>query len=292
MNRKQRRAAEAQARKAGGGAPPPTLPTWSGPVPDDIKRDIAKVVRSIEYRYVDDPDGGMCAWRNLTGQVVLWKLDIAAKIALGGLVYRVGPDERRDVVAFCGGGDVGMKNAIGLGGHYFLVSGDNIVDFSAGDWKENSAAAPEHERLMGQTPLDPVQWLIEPPEFFWAERSIFSPPHDGTFTPELGRAWYTGWQGEPPDFDRVFDDFGATLKSVAGLLNHLNQGIEFYALKERVFAVRNGHTAVRFSALAKLVGDPRLIAKAAQQERLLVLRGKQDLTPEGARSLITEAGLD
>ena len=290
MNRQQRRAAEAKARKAGGGAPP-TLPTWSGPVPDGIKRDIAKVVRSIEYQYVADPfpGGGKCAWQNLTGQVVLWKLNIAAKIALGGLVYRVGPDEQRDVVAFCGAGNVGMKNAIGLGGHYFLVSGDNIVDFSVGDWRKISIHAPEYERLTGQTPLDPVQWTVEPPEFFWAERNTLMQPQDGTFTPELGRVWYTGWQGEPPDFDHLIDDFRTTLKSV---VHHLNHGIEFYALKERLFAVRNGHTAVRFSELAKLIGDPRLIARTAQQDKLLVLRGKQDLTPELARSLVAEAGLD
>jgi hypothetical protein len=262
-------------------------------VPDDIKRDIAKVVRSIEYQYVNAPfpDGGKCAWRNLTGQAVLWKLNIAAKIALGGLVYRVGPDERRDVVAYCGPGNAGMKTTIGLGGHYFLISGDNIVDFAVGDWIQDAAAAPELERMMGLTPLGPVQWMIEPPEFFWAERSTFMPPQDRTFTPELGRAWYTGWQGgEPPDFGRLYDDFTTTtLKSV---VHHLNHGIEFYALKERLFAVRDGHTAVRFSELAKLVDDPRLIAKAAQQDRLLVLRGKQDITPEVARSLIAETGLD
>jgi hypothetical protein len=299
MNRKQRRAAEARARKAGN-APTTKLPTWSGPVPDDIKRDIAKVVRSVEFQFVDDVGidksveqegafiGGMCLFRNLAGQVMLWKLEIAAKIALGGMIYRTGPDERRDVVAFCGENNTGVKTALGLGGHYFLISGDNIVDFSVGDWKADSAHAPEHEHLMGLAPTEPAHWEIEPPDFFWAERSAFT-PRDGTFTPELGRAWYTGWSGEPPDFDRLFDDFEPTLKSVT---KHLNHGIKFYALKERLFAMRNGHTAMRFSELAKLIGDPRLIAKAKQQERLIVLRGKRDITPDDARALIAEAGLD
>lgn len=78
---------------------------------DDIKRNIAKVVRSVEWQFISSHgiSGGMCFWRNYTGMVTLWKLDIAAKIAPGGLVYRAGPDERRDVVAFRGPGNIGQK---------------------------------------------------------------------------------------------------------------------------------------------------------------------------------------
>ena len=95
--------------------------------------------------------GGLCFYRNMTGLVTLWKLGIRARIALGGLVHRVGPDERRDVVAFCGRGNVGTKCSDGLAAHYFIVSGDKIVDFSVGDWPADSAVAPECERAMGST---------------------------------------------------------------------------------------------------------------------------------------------
>src|SRR5262245_46348702 len=117
---------------------------WTGPVPDDIKCDIAKTVRSIDWTVVrDDPypfRNGLCFFRNVTGMVTLWKLGIAATLALGGMIYRAGPDEYRDVMAFCGPGNAGTKLPGGLLGHYFIISGDDIVDFSPGDWKQDAGA--------------------------------------------------------------------------------------------------------------------------------------------------------
>jgi hypothetical protein len=52
---------------------------------------------------------GLCFFRNVTGMITLWRLGIAAKLALGGMIYRAGPDEYRDVMAFCGPGNAGMK---------------------------------------------------------------------------------------------------------------------------------------------------------------------------------------
>jgi len=68
--------------------------------PDDIKRDIAKTVRSIEWLLPDRRPAGMCFFRTMSGTIN--RLDIPAKPALGGMIYRAGPDEERDVVAFCG----------------------------------------------------------------------------------------------------------------------------------------------------------------------------------------------
>src|SRR6516165_406525 len=72
--------------------------------PDDIKRDIAKTVRSIEWLLPDRRPAGMCFFRTMFGTITLNRLDIPAKPALGGMIYRAGPDEERDVVAFCGPG--------------------------------------------------------------------------------------------------------------------------------------------------------------------------------------------
>ena len=71
---------------------------------DDIKRDIAKTVRSIEWLLPDRRPAGMCFFRTMFGTITLNRLDIPAKPALGGMIYRAGPDEERDVVAFCGPG--------------------------------------------------------------------------------------------------------------------------------------------------------------------------------------------
>jgi hypothetical protein len=70
-------------------------------VPEDLKIDIAKTVRTVDWRQVI-PDGGLCFWRNMTGVYVLTELDIPARLQSGGMIFRTGPDEVRDALAFCG----------------------------------------------------------------------------------------------------------------------------------------------------------------------------------------------
>src|SRR6476659_9642376 len=76
------------------------------PVPDDVKQDIAKAVRSIEWEPVGGV-GGMCLFQALAGHVVLETLGIPAELTLGGMIYRAGSDPYRDVLAFCGPGNFG-----------------------------------------------------------------------------------------------------------------------------------------------------------------------------------------
>jgi hypothetical protein len=86
------------------GAPPTrSSPHSPATIPDDIKQDIAKTVRSIEWSVAAGGfNGGLCLFRNLTGLLTLTMLDIAAELKLGGMVYRAGADEHRDVMAFAG----------------------------------------------------------------------------------------------------------------------------------------------------------------------------------------------
>jgi hypothetical protein len=42
-----------------------------------------------------------------------------------------------------------------------------------------------------------IRWFRNPPEYLWERRSTVQ-PIAGHTTPNIGRAWYTGWQGEPP----------------------------------------------------------------------------------------------
>ena len=49
MSRHERRAAEAKARKAPRANTSPFEDLWTGAVPDDVKRDTAKVVRSVDW---------------------------------------------------------------------------------------------------------------------------------------------------------------------------------------------------------------------------------------------------
>ena len=125
--------------------------------PDDIKRDIAKTVRSIEWLLPDRRPAGMCFFRTMSGTIN--RLDIPAKPALGGMIYRAGPDEERDVVAFCGPGNAGTRIGSSFLGHWFIMSGDDIVDFSVGDWKALTAPGMlQDAELAGVTPLGSILW--------------------------------------------------------------------------------------------------------------------------------------
>jgi hypothetical protein len=274
-NRQQRRAAAAQARKTA-----ISISMGDGdttPVPDDIKTDIAKVVRSIDWTITGwGGPGGLCFFRAFSGLLTLQKLGIAAKPTLGGMVYRAGPDPRRDVVAFCGEGNIGRRKGLNLLAHWFVVSSDDIIDFSVGDWKENPKLLPDDGAELG-----PVQWTAPSlPEFFWAPFEQFQ-PSPSAFTPDLGRAWYTGFAGEPPDWNTLFADAASIMKSV---VPHINSTISFYALKERLYAVRNGHTAIRLSDIYKLLG----VSHVSDRDQLIVLRGKVDLTEKIAREILAE----
>jgi hypothetical protein len=104
----------------------------------------------------------------------------------------------------------------------------------------------------------------------------------------LGNTGYGGSDRLSPDERKgLYDDMWPQPKRV---MPHIDRAIADYALKERLFAVRNGHTAVRFSELA--ASDEGLMAQARQNERLLVLEGKQDIEPADARSILAEAGIE
>ena len=62
------------------------------------REDIARLVRSIDF----EVGSGTCFVRAFLGHKVLSWLSIASRITRGGMLYRAGPDEICDVLAFCG----------------------------------------------------------------------------------------------------------------------------------------------------------------------------------------------
>jgi hypothetical protein len=82
--------------------------------------------------------------------------------------------------------------------------------------------------------LGPIQWAVKPPDFFWDDRRTFT-PIPSMFTPPLGRAWYTGFNGEPLNFDSKPDEHTSLQ-----IGRHLGKCFEHYALKERLWAAGNG----------------------------------------------------
>jgi hypothetical protein len=158
-------------------------------------------------------------------------LKIPARLALGGMVYRVGPDPQRDVVAYCAEGNVGRITEDGLRGHGWLQCGDDVVDFSVGHWRTTTT---DDECMLG-----PLQWTIEPPEFFWQPSSSFA-PNRGQYTPALGHAYYTGWQGPIP-----YNNVDEMRLAVTGwIIRHFAWCCKHYSLQERLSDLRSSQEKV------------------------------------------------
>jgi hypothetical protein len=186
---------------------------------------------------------------------------ILPRITLGGLVYRVGPDQRRDVVAFCGVGNGGaIVNGV-FAAHYFLTTdAGEIIDFSVGDWKDdihlNSAVLPEAEARLG-----PIQWSIDPPDFHWDVASKFQRSANSGHTPELGRAWYTGFSGDRAGIlEMIAEERAGKGELIIGLLRGRIKKLKprrarrCASLEPKGTAVMtdNNNTAFHFSTTARL----------------------------------------
>ena len=169
-------------------------------MPDDIKNDIVALATMVNLMAI----GGTCMFYAFTGKSAFAFAGIEAQRVVGGMMYRAGHDEMRDVVAFVGPGNVGCFHNGMFHGHQWLQVGDTLVDFSPGQWK----SATEILVQAFEDGLGAVDWVVEPPEFFWGPWNSFMPPASvaGTFwTPALGRAVYTGFRGTQAEHDRLKD---------------------------------------------------------------------------------------
>jgi hypothetical protein len=73
------------------------------------------------------------------------------------------------------------------------------------------------------------------------------------------------------------------------VLPHIHRGIDMFALKERVWAVVNGHTGVTLSQLAELAGDAEALDYAKTVgDQFIALRGQQTIDAETARRILDE----
>ena len=205
MNRHQRRVAGRAAHR----------------IPDDIKRDIGGVVRSMKCPF---PKGiGNCLPRTLTGCFPLSALGIPATLKLGAMSYRVGPDPQRDCVTFCAPDSLGVKfSGRSLQGHFYIRSRNELVDFSVGDWMQDGAViAPA------------MQWDVTPPDVFWADVSRFI-RNPNNATPSVGRAWYASVTDSMhcADVELMIARAAAILKDDA--FPHIQSCIERFKLRERL----------------------------------------------------------
>jgi hypothetical protein len=194
-------------------------------VPEDIKVDIAQIVRSVNL--YDGLPGGRCSFRVFCGWMVLHYLGIPVRRAIGGVAYQAGPDPVRDVVAFCGPDWLGCVHDSVFAGHVWLISGNDIIDFSVGDWR---AVSETPLYLPGTPHMDPITWTAPPlPEYIWSDKTpLLISPANGL---QLGQVWYTGFTGQPPDLDAGLDQYQPMLKPVTHTLIAL---CSEHRLKERM----------------------------------------------------------
>jgi hypothetical protein len=146
---------------------------------------------------------------------------VEAAIGFGSLVCRIGPDERRDVVAFCGPHNMGLILPNGQAGfHCWLRYPDWIFDPCVGDWRGLDPVAME-QMTFGQS-LDAPVWTVELPNY-WLKRSaeveaVWRP----VGTPGLGEAWYAPFFGDPDVMRRrvrdVHEDIGPEVASAIEML--------------------------------------------------------------------------
>jgi hypothetical protein len=166
-------------------------------LPDDIKTDVARAVRSVRPELQ-----GYCWFRNTLGQHALEALGIRSQLILGSLLYRAGPDALWDCLDYSSASNNAgwFKNkgtffepiteagphAI-FCGHAWLEYSDQLVDFTPGDW-------PAHfDKLYRELPGEyrPVNWTAPPlPEFFWSDADALKQPWKAQGSPEIGQAWY------------------------------------------------------------------------------------------------------
>lgn len=184
-------------------------------VPSEVRRDIAAIVRSVKWQL--PTRAGTCWYTNCAGVMCLEIIGLPAKMEIGSMVYRCGPDPERDVVAFCGPGNMGMIAPDGYFiGHIYVQSDTDLIDFSVGSWREESdkmeGVCVADRRPDGTSP-GPAQWTAPPlPDFIWADRATEKAKWRKGGTPELGEWWFGPTNGPlpaitPPILETVEDHF-------------------------------------------------------------------------------------
>ncbi len=214
-------------------------------IPDDVKADIAKIVRSVEV----DVKGGTCVFRVIAGKEVLHALGIPCRMEFGGVLYRAGEDPTWDVFSYCGPRNTGYLDEDNFLGHAWLESGEDLIDFSVGDWRGQSVfdnAENGGRRLPPRlrTKLVPPQdvergrriiWTALPQQdFFWQRAAGLKRPWKRDGEPTLGKAWY-GPIAHMEGTSELINTAVARLSSALDLtVPHLAECIARLRLKERL----------------------------------------------------------
>jgi hypothetical protein len=186
----------------------------------DFFKGIARQVAKLKFRGLPGI-GGACIFQTLAAYQATRACDIDVTVGFGGLVARVGPDEKRDVVAFCGPYNMGFILPNGYAAfHCWIRYQDwSSIPVSASGTPPTAVAC--EQQTLG-TALAPVQWTVTLPSYWLkpaAELELVWRPEG---TPALGEAWYVPFRGDPEVIMRrirsVHEDVG---RQIAGGLSRI-----------------------------------------------------------------------
>jgi hypothetical protein len=209
MNRHERRKAEARRRKLAARHARVLAMTGDDRSADpDVRKGIAITTRAVDFKMPNDlKGGGACLFRSLVALEAMRRCKIDGQIEIGSMLYRVGPDPYRDVVAFCGPSNAGIHTDVGALFHVWISVNSCIADFSVGDWRALADRRDLELALPGAPDLGPIQWTIpDPPNYWWRPRAELTGRWSATGTPELGEVWYGPYNGDPLQVHQIINE--------------------------------------------------------------------------------------
>jgi hypothetical protein len=193
---------EAKRRKLSG-----DYPIISPNLPLNLRDDIAKAIGTCTLIQA----GGSCITRVQLGCEVLKHLGFTPRIELGSAIYRVGPDETRDTIAFAGPYNTGcILINYGFVGHAWLRLGSDLIDLT--DWHDE--AMRQFDSLESLDPTETMrdistlemqlgrpQFSVTPLAYIWQPCAPLKAAWRPIGSPKLNELWYGPYDrrnGTPP----------------------------------------------------------------------------------------------
>jgi hypothetical protein len=139
------------------------------------------------------------------------------------MLYRPGHDQVRDTMSYCGKRNTGYCVDGGMFGHIWNEVGNDLIDFSCGDWVHEA----EMQVLLLPDGLGDLVFEKVPPSYLWRGSSSLKANWREFGSPRSGEFWYGPWIGAKPDMS----DLDWSLEVAFGQIEH---NLLEFRLRERL----------------------------------------------------------